>query len=75
MELKLTVIEGNDDCASQEINDTENGISFSVHDLYECPEDAVIGRDLFDAYNYIKALNKGIELAGKGYTSVVGKAL
>ena len=54
----------------QEINNKENNICFRVCNLYDCPEDAIIGRDLFDVNDYIEALNKGIELAKKGYTSV-----
>lgn len=58
----------------QIINDKENNIHFSVCNLQECPEDAIIGRALFDVDDYVKALNKGIELAKKGYTSVeIGK--
>ena len=58
----------------QIINDKENNIHFSVCNLWECPEDAIIGRDLFDVDDYVKALNKGIELEKKGYTSVeIGK--
>lgn len=55
---------------SQWINDKENNIKFCVYNLWECPEDAIIGRDLFTVYDYVEALNKGIELAQKGYTSV-----
>lgn len=56
---------------SQWINDKENNIKFDVHNLWDCPEDAIIGRDLFTVYDYVEALNKGIELAQKkGYTSV-----
>ena len=50
-------------------NDTEK-IYFSVNNLDECPEDAIIGRDLFTADDYIDTLHKGIELARKGYTEI-----
>ena len=43
---------------------------FSVSNLNECPEDAIIGRDLFDAEDYIKAVRYGIMLAQQGYTDV-----
>lgn len=56
---------------SQTIIDKENDINFGVSNLAECPEDAIIGRDLFNSDDYIRALNKGIELANKGYTKVV----
>lgn len=59
---------------SQNIINKENDIYFGVCNLNECPEDAIIGRDLFDVNDYINVLNKGIELAKKGYTSVeIGK--
>ncbi len=54
----------------QKISDKENNINFSVGDLCECPEDAIIGRSLFDVDGYVNALNKGIELAKKGYMKV-----
>ena len=43
---------------------------FCVYNLTDCPEDAIIGRELFDVGDYVKALNKGIELAKAGYDRV-----
>lgn len=43
---------------------------FSVHNLDERPEDAFIGRDLFDANDYLKAVRYGIALAKQGYDEV-----
>ena len=43
---------------------------FKVYDLSECPEDAIIGRDLFDAYDYIDAIKFGMQLANEGYTDI-----
>lgn len=57
---------------AQSIVNKENDIYFEVHNLSECPEDAIINRNLFNAEDYIRVLNKGIELAQKGYTKVVG---
>ena len=54
----------------QEISDDENDIKFSVTNLDFEPEDAIIDRCLFSAKEYIDALNKGIELAKKGYEAV-----
>lgn len=51
-------------------NEKEN-IYFSVSNLSECPEDAIIGRDLFTADDYIATLKKGMELAQKGYTDII----
>lgn len=58
----------------QELYNTgdENDIKiyFSVGNLSECPEDAIIGRDLFDANDYVNVLRQGIKLAKLGYDDV-----
>ena len=43
---------------------------FRVSDLCECPEDAIIGRDLFTAYDFVEAVKFGMALARKGYTEL-----
>jgi hypothetical protein len=53
----------------EQVSDEGKNI-FSVYNLNECPEDAIIGRDLFDAYDYIRAVRYGIELAKQGYDEV-----
>jgi len=58
------------DLQSHEIYNKENDINFSAYPLTDCPEDAIVERDLFNGYDYVKALNKGIELAKKGYDKV-----
>jgi hypothetical protein len=58
------------DLQSHEIYNKENGINFSAYPLTDCPDDATVERDLFNGYDYVKALNKGIELAKKGYDKV-----
>ena len=45
-------------------------MQFSVSNLCECPEDAIIGRDLFDADDYIRAVRIGMRLAQEGYTDL-----
>ena len=50
-------------------HDNFNG-NFSVSNLCECPEDAIIGRDLFDADDFIYAVRLGINLRDKGYTDL-----
>lgn len=45
-------------------------MQFSVSNMDECPEDAIIGRCLFDAYDYLEAVKVGIELAKQGYTGL-----
>ena len=44
--------------------------NFSVHDLCECPEDAIIGRGLFDADDFTNAVRFGMLLRDKGYTDL-----
>ena len=70
--LNLAIEEYDDDweVSTQEIDFDELGIYFKVYDMSECPEDAIIGRDLFTAEEYIEALKKGIELAQMGYTDI-----
>lgn len=74
MDLVLDYSERTDsygDIRGQSVVNKHEGIYFGVSNLDECPEDAIIGRDLFAADDYIDTLNKGIELAKKGYTSVI----
>lgn len=67
----LALVDEEDDwgMCSQEVYD---GICqlFRVYDLCDCPEDAIIGRDLFDAHQWLEAVRYGMELAKQGYTSV-----
>ena len=57
---------------SQELLDPDDGMRlvFDVRNFTFCPEDAIIERGLFNANDYIRALNKGIELAKAGYDRV-----
>lgn len=43
---------------------------FRVSDMCECPEDAIIGRDLFTADDFINVIRFGMDLAKKGYTDI-----
>jgi hypothetical protein len=45
-------------------------MQFSVRNLSGCPEDAIIGRNLFDADDYIRAVKTGMMLAQDGYTDL-----
>lgn len=51
-------------------SENEPSISYWVSNLNDCPEDAIIPRDLFSAEDYIKALELGMELRDKGYTEI-----
>lgn len=44
--------------------------SYHVSNLWECPEDACIGRDLFSADDFIAAVKFGMLLAQDGYTGI-----
>ena len=69
--ILLAVHYEREDYQRQELWDIEKECPiFGVSDLWECPEDAIIGRNLFTTDDYIRALNQGIELAKKGYTGV-----
>ena len=48
--------------------DSNDKMVFSVLNLNECPEAAVIGRDLFDEQDFINAVKLGMTLAQEGYT-------
>lgn len=50
--------------------DQNDEMVFSAWNLDEFPEDAVIGRDLFDEMGFIKAVQLGISLAKQGYDDV-----
>lgn len=54
---------------SQEVRDGDK-LVFDVWNLDDCPEDAIIGRSLFDADQWLDAVRYGMELARHGYTSV-----
>lgn len=49
----------------------DNKTMFHVYNLAECPEDAIIGRDLFNAHEWLEAVNEGIRLGQMGYTEAV----
>ena len=43
---------------------------FQVCNLSDCPEDAIIGRDLFDAWDFVRAVEFGIQLGYFGYQNI-----
>lgn len=55
-----------------EVTDPDTGkVVFSANNLADCPEDAIIGRDIFDAYDWLDVVKFGMELARQGYVDVV----
>lgn len=60
-----------DDCPYSETLIDEGGNTlYSVCNLYECPEDAIIVRDLVSAYDIIRFIELGMRLHAEGYTSI-----
>lgn len=55
--------------SSQTVYDGDKMV-FDVWNLDECPEDAIIDRSLFNAFDWLRAVKYGIELARQGYTNV-----
>ena len=45
-------------------------IYYSVCNLCDCPEDAIIGRDLVSAYEWLDAVRLGMQLAREGVTEL-----
>ena len=66
--ILLAVHYEREDYQRQELWDIEKECPiFGVSDLWECPEDAIIGRALHDATNLIKI---GLRYASEGYTDI-----
>lgn len=56
------------DVEAQRVEDKDTGMEvYGVCNLGECPEDAIIGRDLVSAHEWLDYVNLGISLAKKGY--------
>ena len=74
MNKKLTVKNKEDyDCYYEweSVVDKDTGrCLYYVNNLNECPEDAIIGRDLFDGSDWVEAVRYGIELAKQGYDGI-----
>lgn len=51
-------------------DNVDEKVKYYVYDLDECPEDAIIGRDLFDARDFIRVLQLGLAIAKMGYDCI-----
>lgn len=76
MNLYVTINEEEDDYGSmiyaQDVScEDEPQVRYFVYNLTDCPEDAIIGRDLVSAEEYLKILELGMALGRKGYDCVV----
>lgn len=56
-------------CKGEEVYDG-NKLLFDVYNLTDCPEDAIVGRSLFDASNFMDAVRLGMELSRQGYDDI-----
>lgn len=55
----------------QKVYDADTGkVVYEVYNLTDCPEDAVIYRDLISASEYVDILRQGIELAKQGFDDI-----
>ncbi len=58
------------DCYGQELWSEDENIHYLVSNLSECPEDAIIGKDLVSAYEIADFIELGMELTKKGYDKI-----
>ena len=73
-ELKVTEREREyDGVTMQKVwsDNEDERVRFYVRNLCKCPEDAIIGRDLFDAQDFISAVELGFRIAKRGYDKIV----
>ena len=49
----------------------DDSFHFSVCNLDDHPEDAIIKRDLFSASDFIKAVELGMNIANRGYDKII----
>ena len=70
--LELEVERDDYGICSERVFDADNDdkLLFHAYNLDEHPEDAIISKDLFSAYQYLQAVRYGIELAKQGYDQV-----
>ena len=71
--LKLKLMENIDDydeCYFQELWSEDEKVHYSVSNLCECPEDAIIDRDLVSADEIVDFIELGMRLAEKGYDRI-----
>lgn len=50
--------------------DPDATVYFKAYDMCECPEDAMLNRDLFNGDDYIRTIELGMKLANLGYDSI-----
>lgn len=71
LKLKLMEnIDNYDECYFQELWSEDEKVHYSVSNLCECPEDAIIDRDLVSADEIVDFIELGMRLAEKGYDRI-----
>lgn len=69
---KFKIYEEEEDCYTtyQRVENQEGEDVFVAYNLDQYLEDAIIGRELFDAVEYIEAVQFGMNLAAQGYNCI-----
>ena len=62
--MKIKIIIGENDLGERHIMQVNGKETYRIQGLCECPEDAIIGRDLIDAFDLLNAIKLGYA-AGK----------
>lgn len=65
MKIEL-IITTDEDCGKRHRVFVDGKEKWYIGPLWECPEDAIIGRDLIDGYDLIEAVKLGFELGSNG---------
>lgn len=73
MDKHLIIFEQHDSsCCFQQLWDVDtNKPIYCVSDLWECPEDAIIGRSLHDCHDALQLVRLGMEYSKQGYEKLV----
>lgn len=73
MDKHLVIFEQHDDsCCFQQLRDADtNSPIYYVSDLWECPEDAIIGRALHDCGDAVDLIKLGMTYANQGYDNII----
>lgn len=73
MKVLLTVGRCSYDKTKTHIVSVDGKEKYSIQSLSECPEDAIIGRDLIDGENIIEAIKLGYEAGKRGEELEISK--
>jgi len=71
MKKHLTVVTQRNDYGTKQVLYIDNDEQLGVYDLSECPEDAIIGRDLVDCGDIAKYIKMGAMFAREGFELVI----